>query len=121
MSASGLRPVALAFLAVGTVLALAGLALVLRQASNTPPVFVLMIGGGLILGLLGLILLPFSRGHTRVPAAERPPEPAAEKSVAAPVVSTLAVVLTAVFIVTIGLVVGFFYLIHRWFGDWNLW
>jgi hypothetical protein len=33
----------------------------------------------------------------------------------------VAVVLTTAFLVAVGLVVGSFYLINRWFGDWNLW
>lgn len=118
---SGVRRVALAFLALGSVLALAGLSLVLTNSSNTPRVFVLMIGGGMILGFVGLMLLPFSGGRVRAPTADHPPAREPQKSVAAPVISTVAVVLITVFVITIGLVLGFFYLIYRWFGDWNLW
>jgi hypothetical protein len=118
---SGLRTVALVLLALGSLLALAGLALVFNNSSNTPPVFILMIAGGIILGFVGLITLPFSGGRVREAGAEHPAAQATQKSAGAPVISTLAVVLATVFVIAVGLVVGFFYLIHRWFGDWNLW
>ncbi len=118
---SGLRTVALVFLALGSLLALAGLAFVLSNSSNTPPLFILMIASGIILGFVGLLLPPFSGRRVRAPEAGHPAAQAPGRSAAAPVISTLAVVLTTVFLIAVGLVVGFFYLIHRWFGDWNLW
>lgn len=114
------RAVALVLLALGSLLALAGLALVLNNSSNTPPVFILMIVGGVTLGFVGLVTLPFSRGRVQATEAEGQPAQAPHRS-AAPALSALGIVLTTVFLIAVGLVVGFFYLIHRWFGDWNLW
>jgi len=116
-----LRTVALALLALGSLLTLAGLSLVLSNSSNTPPVFVLMIGGGVILGSLGLVLLPFSRGRLPASPGQHPPVHRPPKPVAAPLISAVTVVLIAFFLIAVGLVAGFYYLIHRWFGDWNLW
>ncbi|UCC74530.1 MAG: hypothetical protein JSV86_08250 [Gemmatimonadota bacterium] len=118
-----------ALLVVGSVLALLGLALVVANSSNTPPAFVLLIVVGFMLGLAGLVSTAFSIGRAkqRGPASPGHGEglqghsdwELERRGVRA--LSALTVVLAAVFLLILGLVVGFFYLMHRWFADWNLW
>jgi hypothetical protein len=133
MATSNRTGTAVVLLAAGAVLTWGGLMLVVANAVNTPPVFLLMIVIGVVTGFVGLAMIVTSAiGSRRSYYAHHRCGPSMGtqegdsvsgrgESGHRLVCSTAAVVLITAFLFALGLVAGFFYLLHRWFGDWNLW
>jgi hypothetical protein len=120
---SGARYIALTFLVTGSALALGGLLLVIGNISNTPPLLILMIAVGVLLGFVGLMLLPFSgrrapRGGQAVHGQRDFPQH--ETSTAPPASRGPTIALVTVFLIIVGLIAGFFYFVVRYLGDMTM-